>query len=166
MTAPEFPIGTDQLSGEGAFVEGQPNERMEEALARAERAEATYRALVHQIPAITYVEALDNARVISVSPQVEAILGYSQEEWLANARLWVDLLHPQDRDRVVAACERANRTKEPYSQEFRMLARDGRIVWIRDEAVLVHGSHGQPLCWQGVMVEIDPLEQFDEGQGA
>ena len=122
--------------------------------ARAERAEAMYRALVAQLPAITYAEALDDGRTLSISPQVETLLGYTQDEWMQDALLWVELMHPEDRDRVIESCEEANRKQEPWRAEYRMLTRDGRVVWIRDEAVLVRGSRGQPLCWQGVMMDI------------
>ncbi len=86
-------------------VEVLVHSRVEAALARAEQAEAKYRSLVEQLPGITYTEALDSGRVISISPQVQTLLGYTQEEWLADAGLWVTLLHPEDRDRVVEACE-------------------------------------------------------------
>ena len=128
--------------------------RLEAALARAEHAEAKYRYLVEQLPGITYTEALDSGRVISISPQVETLLGYTQEQWMGDARLWVNRLHPEDRDRVVKACELANRAKQPFRAEFRLIAKDGRVVWLRDQAVLVLGSRGQPLCWQGVMFDI------------
>jgi PAS domain S-box-containing protein len=131
-------------------------ERLEAAL----ESEAKYRALVEQLPAITYTESLDTGRVISISPQVETILGYTQDEWLLDPQLCVTLIHVEDRDRVVRASELANRTKEPYRAEFRMISRDGRVVWIRDEAVLVRGMKGQPLCWQGVMLDITVHEQL------
>ena len=129
---------------------------LEAVLGRAERAEAKYRSLVELVPAITYTEDLDSGRLFAISPQVETILGYTQEEWTGDANLWIDRIHPDDRNRVVAACELANRAREPYGQEYRMIARDGRIVWIHDEAALVRGSNGQPLCWQGVMRDITP----------
>jgi two-component system sensor histidine kinase UhpB len=124
------------------------------ALGRADRAEAKVRPLVEPVPAITYTEDADSGQTYAVSPQIEGILGYSPEEWMGDASLCIDRIHPDDRDRVVAACELANRAGEPYQAEYRMIARDGRIVWVRDEAVLVRGSTGQPLCWQGVMREI------------
>ena len=127
---------------------------LEDALARAERAEAQYRTLVEQLPAITYIEALDTGVVTAISPQVETILGYTQEEWMGDAEFWIDRIHPEDRDRVVEACVRANQTREPYRDEYRIYARDGRLVWIQDRAELVRGSQGQPLCWQGVMVDV------------
>ena len=130
---------------------------LEAALARAEQAEAKYRSLVELVPgAITYTEDLDSGRVFAVSPQIETILGYTPEEWMGEASLCDDRIHPEDRDRVIAACEFANRAREPYSAEYRMIARDGHIVWIRDEATLVRGSSGQPLCWQGVMFDVTP----------
>src|SRR5213593_4718138 len=113
------------------MLERRVDGRLEAALARAE---ARYYPLVEQPLAITYTEALDSGRVISVSPQVETILGYTQEEWLSNPRLWVDLLHPPDRDRVVEACELANRARQPFRAEYRMITKDCRVVRIRDEA--------------------------------
>jgi PAS domain S-box-containing protein len=127
------------------------------ALGRAEQAEARYRSLIELIPAITYTEEVDSLRTFAVSPQVETILGYKQEEWMGDANLWIDCIHPDDRDRVVAACELANRTCEPYAEEYRIKARDGHIVWMHDEAVLVRDSNGKPLCWQGVMSVIEPV---------
>jgi PAS domain S-box-containing protein len=132
---------------------------LEVALGRAEHAEAKYRSLVEMIPAITYTEEVDSLRTFAVSPQVEPILGYSPEEWMGDARLWIDCIHPEDRDRVVAACERANQAQEAYREDYRIKARDGRTVWIHDEAVLVRDSSGQPLCWQGVMIVVTPTER-------
>jgi two-component system sensor histidine kinase UhpB len=126
------------------------------ALGRADHAEAKYRSLIELLPAITYTEDLDSGRTFAISPQIESILGYTQEEWMGDASLCIDRIHPDDRERVVAACELANGAGEPYSADYRMIARDGHIVWLRDEAVLVRGTNGQPLCWQGVMREITP----------
>jgi len=133
--------------------------RLEAALVDAERAEAMYRSLVEQLPGITYTEALDDGRNLSISPQVESLLGYSQEAWMGNGLMWVDLLHPEDRERVVEACHVANRTQEPFRAEYRMIARDGTVVWVRDVAVVVRGSRGQPLCWQGVMLDVTAQRQ-------
>ena len=132
---------------------------LEAALARADHADAKYRSLVEMIPAITYTEDVDSGQTFAVSPQIEAMLGYTPEEWMGDASLCIDRIHPGDRDRVVDTCELANRAGGPYRAEYRMIARDGRIVWVRDEAVLVRGSNGQPLCWQGVIREIAAPQQ-------
>jgi PAS domain S-box-containing protein len=127
---------------------------VQRALSSADEAEAKYRSLVELVPAITYVEAMDTRRTFSISPQLESILGFTPEEWLGDASRWENRLHPGDKERIVSACKLANERLEPWSEEYRLIARDGRTVWIHDEAVLVRGSSGQPLCWQGVMVDI------------
>ena len=128
---------------------------LEAALGRADRAAgAKDRPPIDLVPAISYTEDVESGRTFAVSPQIEAMLGYTPEEWMGDASLCIDRIHPDDRARVVAACDLANQVGEPYSAEYRMIARDGRIVWVRDEAVLVRGSNGQPLCWQGVIREI------------
>jgi PAS domain S-box-containing protein len=141
-------------------------DRLEAAMARAEQAEAMYRALVDGLPAITYTEGLDDGRTLSISPQVESLLGYTQDQWLEDSLLWVDLLHPDDRDRVLESCRAANRRKVPFKAEYRMISRDGGVVWVRDEAVLVRGSRDQPLCWQGVMMDITMQKQTEEAREA
>jgi PAS domain S-box-containing protein len=139
--------------------------RLEAAVARAEEAEAMYRALVERLPAITYTEALDDGRTLSISPQVESLLGYTQDQWMEDSLLWVGLMHPDDRGRVLDSCHLANQREEPFKEEYRMISRDGRVVWIRDEAVLVRGSRDQPLCWQGVMMDITLQKKAEGAQG-
>ena len=78
---------------------------------------------------------------------------------MGKALLWVELLHPDDGDRVLDACAVANRARESYRAEFRMIALDGHVVWVREEATLVWGSQGQPLCWQGVMFDVTGQKQ-------
>ena len=127
--------------------------QLEAALSRAEEAEALYRTLVERLPAITYTETIDEGNTLSISPQVEDVLGYTPEEWMGND-IWVRILHPDDRKRVVEACHAANAERRPYHDEYRMNTKDGRTVWIRDEAEIVWGSDGRPLCWQGVMTDV------------
>jgi len=109
-------------------------------------------------PAITYVEEVSSGRTYAVSPEVLTELGYAQEEWMGDADLWIHCIHAEDRDRVVASCELANQTGEPYIEEYRLWTKDGHLVWIRDEALIVRDSHGEPLCWQGVMRVLGPAE--------
>jgi PAS domain S-box-containing protein len=127
---------------------------VQDVLSRADEAEAMYRSLVDLVPAITYVEALDTRRTFSISPQIESILGFTPEEWLGDAFRWENRLHPDDKERVVASCARANETHAYWREEYRVIAKDGRTVWIHDQATLVRGADGKPLCWQGIMVDI------------
>ena len=116
------------------------------------------RALVRNLPGIVYVEDADPAidgpgPFLYVSPAVERILGYTVEEWLADPAGWVDRLHPDDVPSMRAAFQAIVPTGAPYSADYRMFAKDGRIVWIHDEAVLLRDEEGAPLYWQGVMSE-------------
>jgi len=106
---------------------------------------------------ITYTEELDEGRTFSIGPEVEAVLGYTQAQWMADPMLGVKLLHPDDRERVVRLCHAANEALQPFHAEYRMIARDGRVVRFRDEARVIYGAQGQPLCWEGVMAVIPDL---------
>lgn len=129
-------------------------------------AETRYRQLIEQVPAVTYVQQLSVAprqpgSFKYISPQVETILGYSPEEWATSYLIHGDLLHPDDRDRVVAEVLRTDATGEAYRVEYRRRARDGRYVWIRDEAVLVPDDDGDGLVWQGLLFDISDLKEAE-----
>lgn len=124
----------------------------EEALRQAE---ARHQALIEQIPAVTYTAAIDAAGTRTyVSPQVTAILGYSPAEYASDPELWRRSLHPEDRDRVTDEVVRCQATGHPLACEYRMTARDGRVVWLRDEAAVVRDDAGRPMCLQGVLFNI------------
>jgi PAS domain S-box-containing protein len=126
-------------------------------------AEARYRTLVEQIPAVVYVDpagALGSP--LYVSPRVETLLGYAPDEWLAAHNLWIDRLHAEDRERVLAELARVNETGESLSLEYRFLARDDREVWVRDEVALVRDERGTPKYWQGFMVDITDRKRAEE----
>jgi PAS domain S-box-containing protein len=115
-------------------------------------AEAKYRMLVEQIPAITYTAAFGIEPWTFVSPHIQAILGYTPEEWIASGDVWYLQVHPDDRAAAMEAEHHTQETGEPLLSEYRMLARDGRIVWIRDEAVVVEVDGRRVL--QGIMFDI------------
>jgi PAS domain S-box-containing protein len=127
----------------------------ESAVAGREAAETRYRAVVEQVPLVIYIDALDrNSSALYMSPQVEPLLGYSPDEWIADPELFTKLLHPEDRDRVMDEIARVHRTHEPFSCEYRLLARDGRVVWFQDHARHVAGADGKPAYAQGFMLDI------------
>jgi PAS domain S-box-containing protein len=125
--------------------------RADEALRESE---AKYRALVEQIPAITYVVSPDVGVATYVSPQIERLLGFTPEEWLSSPQLWIHQIHPADRERAVAEAERCRGAGEDLAIEYRMHARDGDVLWFRDEAMAIRDDDGRPLCWQGVLLDI------------
>jgi PAS domain S-box-containing protein len=132
----------------------------ERAELRLSETERRYQSLVEQIPAITYIEEPGTGRPLYISPQLETVLGYSRDE-VRGERYWASL-HPEDRDRVQAEDERTNATGEPYRVEYRQQAKDGRWVWIRDEAILVRDSGDRPLYWQGVRFDITPQKLAED----
>jgi len=114
-----------------------------------------YRTLIEQLPLVVYVDALDElSSNIFTSRQIEPLLGYSVEEWERETDLFTRLLHPDDRERVLAAHVRTQETHEPLSIEYRLIARDGRVVWLRDEGVVVFDAQGRPLHLQGYLLDI------------
>jgi PAS domain S-box-containing protein len=128
------------------------------------RAEERYRALVEGLPLVTYVdEPNERAASIYVSPQIEALLGYTPDEWVADPELFVRRVHPDDRERVLAEHARAFAAGEPsWSFDYRLLARDGRTVWLHDEALIVRDEHGTPLYVQGFQVDVSERKAAEE----
>jgi diguanylate cyclase (GGDEF)-like protein/PAS domain S-box-containing protein len=122
-----------------------------------------YRTLVEQLPLVIYADALDaTSSNLFTSRQIEGLLGYSVEDWQSDAMLFVKLLHPEDRERVLAEHERTHRTHDPLSVEYRLRARDGHYVWIRDEGVVVTDEDGTPLHLQGYLLDISPEREAEE----
>ena len=129
--------------------------RLKAAMIRAEQGAAVADAADGPTE-IAYTERVGDGRTLSIGPAVETVLGYSQEEWMADPLLWEKLLHPEDQARVVQACAAANETRRRFQADYRMIARDGRVIRIHDEAALVFGRQGDPLCWEGLMVASPP----------
>ena len=125
--------------------------------------ETRHRLLVEQVPAVVYeMDQGDERRTLFVSPQVEALFGYSRQEWLDQPDIWTELLHPDDRETELAAHDLHNETGDPWSQEYRLIASDGRIVWVRDQARVVRDEVRQTFTWQGVMLDITPQKDLEE----
>ena len=118
-------------------------------------AEVKYRRLVERMPLITYVAALDNRRTPSyVNPQLEVTLGFQREEWLLNPNLWMERIHPEDRDRVAEEINAVTSTGNHFRCEYRMIASDGRVLWFADEAVVARDEGGRARTIQGFLLDI------------
>ena len=141
----------------------------ERAVRSLDEAQALYRTLIEQLPAVTYIEDIETGDETYSSPQTTTLLGYTSDEWGPRDR-WVAAVHPEDRERVLAADDRVSETGAPFRAEYRMVTKAGDVVWVRDEATLVHDADGSPRYWQGVRFEItaekEAERQLRRGGGA
>ncbi len=129
---------------------------------RLRTVEARYRALVEQIPAVTFMAPLDGSRgELYVSPQIDELLGFSAKEWLEDPVLWFRQLHPEDKELWQDRFARTVNAGEAFSADYRFIARDGRIVWVHGEAKVVTDESGKPLCLQGVAFDITERKQAE-----
>jgi PAS domain S-box-containing protein len=143
----------------GAVVVARDVDELRGTQEELRRSETKYRSLTEQLPVATYVLPVDrDAAPLLVGRQIERLTGYTQDEWLREPDLALRLVHSDDRDRVRAAFEQG----PPLRTEYRIRARDGRIVWVRDEAVHVLDGEGRPLCIQGFLADISERKTADE----
>jgi two-component system sensor histidine kinase UhpB len=115
-------------------------------------AEARFRALVEQIPAITYIWSSANDRLMYVSPQI-SMLGFTAQEWLAGPPFHDTYVHPDDRERVRQAVALSRQNGSPLRVEYRLIAKNGDILWLREEAQIVHDGSKQPPI-QGILLDV------------
>jgi PAS domain S-box-containing protein len=140
------------------------HQQVEEDLRKTEE---KYRTLIEQLPAITYLDVIETTvqqgmfNTVYLSPQIETLLGYTPDNFYSEAELWTRLIHPDDRQQVLADHARHYETHNPYHGEYRMFRRDGSEIWVRDESVVVKGEGGTLLS-QGVVFDITEQKQADE----
>jgi diguanylate cyclase (GGDEF)-like protein/PAS domain S-box-containing protein len=126
-------------------------------------AETRYRQMVEQSLVVIYVKtASKTSSILYISPQIEALTGYPQAEWMKDKDLWKKNLHPDDREIYQSDIKRMNETSSPSASEYRLIARQGQVVWVRDEAVLVKDEQGRPRFWQGVLHDITQRKRREE----
>lgn len=126
-------------------------------------AEDRYRTLVERLPAITYIAELGaDGPWHYVSPQIQSILGFSPAEWLSDPLNWLNHIHSEDREIAIAAEKRFQETQELFQAEYRMFARDGRVLWFRDEGVMLHAAGDRGILMQGVLYDITEHKRLEE----
>ena len=125
--------------------------------------EARYRALVEQIPAVVFMAYLDRGiGEAYVSPQIEAALGFSQEEWLEDPIRWYRHIHPEDKQRWSIEAAEMFLTGNPLRSAYRVISRDGRVIWFHCEAKMIRKEDGQPWFVHGVGFDITDLKRTEE----
>ena len=138
-------------------------ERAREAAAERTVAEARYRSLIENIPLVTYMNSVEAPFTsLYMSPQIESLLGYTQEEWATQPELSSDGIHPDDRMRVRALARDARERSVSTRSEFRFIARDGRVVWVLDHTIPVRDAAGRTICHQGFLLDITDQKQLEE----
>jgi diguanylate cyclase (GGDEF)-like protein/PAS domain S-box-containing protein len=131
-----------------------------------------FQTLVERIPGlVAYVDLVDpddpsHSTPLYISPQIEALMGYPREAWLNDDELWLQVLHPDDRERQTREDELARSTLSPLFAEYRMITRDGRVIWVSEKAQVVVDEESGVAHWQGVMVDITDRKRTEEALAA
>ena len=155
----------------GRLLEDSGHARAEVELAIVQRAEADtrYRVLVESVPAAVYTDVYDPdvttaGGTFYMSPQIEGILGYPPQAFIADPELWPKLIHPDDFDATIAAYVDHWATELPFRGDYRMMARDGSVVWVHDEAfIMTEGaSIGGRRISQGLLVDTTEQKRLQE----
>jgi PAS domain S-box-containing protein len=137
--------------------------RRQEVDAARESAEQRYRAMIEQIPAVTYIDAFDPEETpyptLFVSPQIEGMLGYEPREFVEDPHMWDRVAHPDDLELMIDSEAAAGRTLSDYEAEYRLIAKDGRTVWVHDEAKLLDDDIGGRKIWHGVLHDITGMRE-------
>jgi len=130
--------------------------------AALQRAEIRYRSLVEQTPAVVFLDAADNPETtLYISPRIQELTGYTPDEWHADLNIWMKSIHPEDQGRVAERDQRTHESGERFQEEYRFIRRDGRIIWIKEDTNLIRDKDGNPLYWQGLLLDITK-EKEDE----
>jgi PAS domain S-box-containing protein len=125
--------------------------------------EATLRALIEHVPVTVYIDRLDETGSnVYTSPRLESELGYTVQEWVSDRELYAKVLHPEDRERILAEYRRRRDTDEPFRAEYRMIARDGTVHWFLDEAAVIRDETGRPAYFHGFLLDITEQKQLAE----
>jgi diguanylate cyclase (GGDEF)-like protein/PAS domain S-box-containing protein len=133
----------------------------------AEESARRLQVLVDHVPAAVYIDmadpdVTDGGRLAYMSPQITGILGYGPAEFVDDPELWPSRIHPDDRPRAIQAYEDHWRSGEPLRCEYRMLARDGSEVWVRDEAfAMADDTRSGRRVSQGLLVDITDHKRLE-----
>ena len=128
---------------------------------RARTDETRYQAFVEQIPAVTYTDVLVDGRahIDYISPQVEPLLGYPRQAFRDDPDFWFSIVHPDDRERIEEA---ASQAFAEFDTEYRMIAADGRVVWVHDMSTALKNDQGEAISWQGFLVDVTARRLAEE----
>jgi diguanylate cyclase (GGDEF)-like protein/PAS domain S-box-containing protein len=122
-----------------------------------------FRSLVEDLPAVTYIaDFVGTFTLRYVSPQLASLFGYEPEAWIADPAGWVEAVHPEDRERIVAEAEACVAAALPFDFEYRLVTGDGRERWIWEKTAVQRDADGKPLAVNGVMIDVTDLHHAQE----
>lgn len=123
---------------------------------KLQAAEFQYRTLIEQIPGVLYrLPLTPTTEQPYTSPQIEQLLNVSRENWtpgLLNS--WGEYIHPEDKPRVVEELKKWNSETESFLAEYRIVTKEGRVIWVQDQAYVVIASDGKTQILQGLIFDI------------
>ncbi|HKI53124.1 MAG TPA: PAS domain S-box protein [Anaerolineales bacterium] len=158
LSAPRY-SGGNIIGFQGVARNISDRKRAESALLESEE---KFRKLVKHLPTMVYTVAIGGTGAsIYVSPQIETLFGYTSDEWLADPELWSKSLHPDDRQHVLKRTGHTDQINKPFNMEYRMFTRDGRLMWVHDQVTLVYDPKGQPIYWQGIILDVTERKQME-----
>lgn len=123
------------------------------------QSEERFRKLAEKTRLIPWEAEASMGKFTYVGPQAVEILGYPLESWDV-ANFWVEHIYPEDREWVINYCKEYSKNSENYEFEYRMLAADGRIVWMHDIVNVVAGNDG-PKILRGFMYDITERKRME-----
>ena len=154
-------------SGSPAVIVAADITRFVSTRKQGEEEQARYHSLAEQLPGATYVHPLGGRESFTyVSPQVGTMLGFRSQDWLAEPGLFFRLVHEDDLERVREEIQRANEAAMPLNSDYRMMGRNGSIIWVRDQAATVRGSDGEPLYVQGYLQDVTAAHEMQSERDA
>jgi len=144
----------------GVLYDIQESKKTENALRQAEE---RFREVIERLPAAAYSTDFDPEMPWKyVSPQIETLLGVSQKTWLSRAGMWLAHVHPDDRELATAATAQIRLQGGPFRMEYRMVARNGRVLWVQDEGTVSSGPSGKPELINGILTEITERKKSEQ----
>jgi len=125
-------------------------------------AENKYRTLIEQMPAAAYIDSENSFANFFSNQQILAISGYTASEWKDDPGLWMKIIYPEDKQRIQDEHERTLKSKEKFDTEYRLITKEGAIVWVHDIASLIMDDNSAPSYWQGILIDVTKQKLIEE----
>lgn len=131
----------------------QNNLAREQAAKR--EAEVRYQTLVEQMPAVVFLDALDKTETtFYISPRLKELTGFTPQEWIEDPSLWQNQIFPADRERILETTRISHERGERFTEEYRFVCKDGRVIWLKEDTILIRDGSGNPRYWQGILIDV------------